>query len=110
MRVPRDRFPPSLDQIAVLPADTDLNQFTETIGSPWVSNKIQWTQKFRTIMAMRGDYGKGIIASFTNPTNPGYPNDPYPGTFSPNTAQSIRKFLPSPKASASQATREAHKR
>jgi hypothetical protein len=77
---------------------------------PWVSNKIQWTQKFRTIMAMRGDYGKGIIASFTNPTNPGYPNDPYPGTFSPNTAQSIRKFLPSPKASASQATREAHKR
>ncbi len=28
--------PSSLDQVAVLPAATDLNKFTETIGSPWV--------------------------------------------------------------------------
>ena len=91
--------PPSLDQIAVLPAATDLNKFTETIASPWVSSKIQWASKFRSILALRGDYGKGIITSFTNPTNPSYPNDPYPANVNPNTGQSISKFLPSPKAS-----------
>ena len=65
-----------------------------------MSNKIQWASKFRSILALRGDYGKGIITSFTNPTSPNYPNDPiYPAGFNPNTGQSIAKFLPSPKAS-----------
>ncbi|HEX4007956.1 MAG TPA: TonB-dependent receptor [Acidobacteriaceae bacterium] len=91
--------PSALDQVAVLPADADLNRFTETIGSPWVSNKIRWASKFRSMLALRGDYGKGIITSFTNPTSPNYPNDPYPADFNPNTAHSISKFLPSPKAS-----------
>ncbi|MGA6984917.1 MAG: TonB-dependent receptor [Terriglobales bacterium] len=91
--------PSSLDQVAVLPADTDLNKFTETIGSPWVTSKIQWTSKFRSILALRGDDGKGVITSFTNPTNPNYPNDPYPSNYNPNTQQSVTKFLPSPKAS-----------
>jgi hypothetical protein len=91
--------PSNLDQVAVLPADTDLNKLTETIGSPWVSSKIQWASKFRSIVGLRGDYGRGIITSFTNPTNPNYPNDPYPANFNPNTAQSVSKFLPSPKAS-----------
>ncbi|MFZ1157756.1 MAG: TonB-dependent receptor, partial [Candidatus Sulfotelmatobacter sp.] len=91
--------PSSLDQIAVLPAGTDLNKFTETIGSPWVTSKIQWASKFRSILALRGDDGKGVITSFTNPTNPDYPNDPYPANYNPNTHQSVTKFLPSPKAS-----------
>jgi outer membrane receptor protein involved in Fe transport len=91
--------PSSLDQVAVLPAGTDLNKFTETIGSPWVSNQIQWASKFRSILALRGDYGKGIVTSFTNPTNPGYPGDPYPAGYNPNNHQSVAKFLPSPKAS-----------
>ncbi|MGB0065699.1 MAG: TonB-dependent receptor, partial [Terracidiphilus sp.] len=89
----------TLDQVAVLPAATDLNKFTETIASPWVSSKIQWASKFRSILALRGDYGKGIVTSFTNPTNPSYPFDPYPANVNPNTHQSIAKFLPSPKAS-----------
>jgi hypothetical protein len=89
----------TLDQIAVLPADTDLNKFTETIGSPWAESKIQWARKFRSIMALRGDYGKGIVTSFTNPTNPNYPFDPYPSNVNPNTHQSVAKFLPSPKGS-----------
>ena len=89
----------TLDQVAVLPAATDLNKFTETIASPWVSSKIQWASKFRSILALRGDYGKGIVTSFTNPTSPSYPFDPYPANFNPNTHQSIAKFLPSPKAS-----------
>ncbi len=89
----------TLDQVAVLPEDTDQNKFTETIASPWVSSKIQWASKFRSILAVRGDYGKGIVTDFTNPTNPSYPFDPYPANFNPNTHQSIAKFLPSPKAS-----------
>ncbi len=89
----------SLDQIAVLPAATDLNKFTETIGSPWVSSKIQWAEKLRSVLAVRGDYGKGILTSFSNPTNPNYPNDPYPADVNPNSGQSTAKFLPSPKAS-----------
>jgi hypothetical protein len=91
--------PSDLDQIAVLPAATDLNKLTETIGSPWVSSKIQWANKFRSILGVRGDYGKGIVTSFTNPTNPNYPNDPYPANYNPNTHHSVSKFLPSPKGS-----------
>jgi len=91
--------PSSLDQIAVLPAATDLNKFTETIVSPWITNQIHWASKFRSILALRGDYGHGNLTSFTNPTSPGYPNDPYPASFNPNTDQSASKFLPSPKAS-----------
>ena len=91
--------PSSLDKIVVLPAATDLNEFTETIGSPWVSSNIQWASKLRSILGLRGDYGEGIITSFSNPTNPNYPNDPYPANVNPNTGQSTSKFLPSPKAS-----------
>jgi hypothetical protein len=89
----------NVDQVAVLPAATDLNKFTETIASPWLESKIQWASKFRSILSLRGDYGNGIVTSFTNPTNPSYPFDPYPANFNPNTHQSIAKFLPSPKAS-----------
>jgi outer membrane receptor protein involved in Fe transport len=89
----------TLDQVAVLPEYTDQNKFTETIESPWVSSKIQWANKFRSILALRGDYGKGIVTSFTDPTNPSYPFDPYPANVNPNTHRSIAKFLPSPKAS-----------
>jgi len=91
--------PSSLDQIAVLPAATDLNKFTETIGSPWISSEIQWTSKFRSILGLRGDYGKGIDTSLSNPTNPNYPNDPFAANVNPNSGQSTAKFLPSPKAS-----------
>jgi len=93
--------PSTLDQIAVLPAATDINKFTETIGSPWVESKIQWAEKFRSILSLRGDDGKGVITSFTNPINPNFPNFPsgYPANYNPNSGQSVNKFLPSPKAS-----------
>jgi len=81
---------PTTHQQAVLPADTDLNKFTETIGSFWIESKIQWANKFRSVLALRGDDGKGVITSFTNPTN-------FP--YNPNSNQSVSKFLPSPKAS-----------
>lgn len=91
--------PSALNRVAVLPAVTDSNKFTETIAGPWMSNQIQWASKFRSVLGLRGDYGKGVLTSFTNPTNPAYPNDPYPAKVNPNTGQSISKFLPSPKAS-----------
>jgi len=91
--------PSTLDQVAVLPAATDLNKFTETIVSPWVTSKIQWAERLRSVVAVRGDDGEGVVTNFTNPTNPDYPNDPYPANYNPNTRQSINKFLPSPKAS-----------
>jgi len=81
---------PSTSLWSVLPQDTDLNKFTETIGSPWVESKVQWAEKFRTILSLRGDDGKGVVTSFTNPTSL---------PVSPNTGQSITKFLPSPKGS-----------
>ena len=89
----------TLDQVAVLPAATDLNKFTETIASPWVSSKIEWASKFRSVLGLRGDYGKGILTSYSNPTNPNFPNDPYAADINPNSGQSTAKFLPSPKAS-----------
>ncbi len=91
--------PSFLNQIAVLPAATDLNKFTETITSPWVETKTQWAERLRSVVAVRGDWGNGVITSFSNPTNPNYPNDPYPASVNPNTNQSVSKFLPSPKAS-----------
>jgi outer membrane receptor protein involved in Fe transport len=93
--------PSSLDQVAILPADTDVNKFTETIGSPWIENKTQWFSKFRTVLAIRGDDGKGVVTSFTNPLNSNYPNYPtyYPLYVNPNSHQSVTKFLPEPKAS-----------
>ena len=87
------------DEVATLPAATDLNKFTETIASPWLRSKIEWTSKFRSVLAVRGDYGKGILTSFSNPTDPNYPFDPYAAGVNPNTGQSTAKFLPSPKAS-----------
>ena len=81
---------PSTGLQSILPAATDLNKFTETIVSPWVTTKIQWAERLRSILAVRGDYGEGVVTSFTNPTNL---------PVSPNTGQSITKFLPSPKAS-----------
>ncbi len=64
-----------------------------------MSSKIQWASKIRSILAVRGDYGKGILTSYSNPTNSDYPNDPNPANYNPNTGQSTAKFLPSPKAS-----------
>jgi hypothetical protein len=48
-----------------------------------VENKIQWADKFRSVVALRGDEDKGVITSFSDPRNSG----------------SVTKFLPSPKAS-----------
>jgi hypothetical protein len=81
---------------AILPADTDLNKFTDTLGSAYVENKIQWASKFRSVVALRGDDAKYVVTSLT----PTYVSPIFgPVNFAKLNSGSAQKFLPSPKAS-----------
>ena len=85
---------------AVLPADTDLNRFTDTIGSAYVENKIQWSSKFRSVVALRGDDAKYIVTSLTPTYLSNIPSlASTPVNFAQLNSGSATKFLPSPKAS-----------
>jgi hypothetical protein len=81
---------------AILPAATDLNKFTDTVVSFYAENKIQWAEKFRSVVALRGDDAKYVVTSLT-PTyaSPIFP----PVNFAELNSGSANKFLPSPKAS-----------
>ena len=84
--------------VATLPADTDLNKFTDTMVGFYAENKIQWTEKFRSVLAVRGDDAKYIVTSLTPP----YAATELPGApvvnFAANSGTAT-KFLPSPKGS-----------
>ncbi len=81
---------------AILPADTDLNKFTDTLVSVYVETKIQWASKFRSVVALRGDDAIYVVTSLT----PTYVS-PIFGTvnFAKLNSGTATKFLPSPKAS-----------
>jgi len=87
------------DLIAVLPAATDLNKFTDTMVSFYAENKAQWAEKFRSVIAIRGDEA---IYNVTNLT-PTYVATELPGApvvnFGELNSGTATKFLPSPKAS-----------
>jgi hypothetical protein len=71
------------DSGTTLPATTQKDRFTDTqVGLFW-ENKIQWAEKFRTVVALRGDVGYVDVASLVTPANSG----------------TASKFLPSPKLS-----------
>jgi len=84
---------------AVLPAGTDLNKFTDTLVGVYAENKIQWAEKFRSVLAIRGDDAKYIVTSLTPP----YVASELPSSPVVNFAQlnsgSATKFLPQPKLS-----------
>ena len=81
---------------AILPAATDLNKFTDTMGSVYVENKIQWASKFRSVVALRGDDAKYVVTSLT----PTYVSPIFGSVnFAQLNSGSATKFLPSPKAS-----------
>jgi hypothetical protein len=82
---------------AILPADTDLNKFTDTLASVYAENKIQWADKFRTVLALRGDDAIYEVTSLT----PTYVSPLFttPINFAKLNSGSATKFLPSPKAS-----------
>ena len=85
--------------VAVLPAATDVNKFTDTMTGFYVENKIQWADKFRTVVAVRGDEAIYNITSLT----PNYVATELPGSpvvnFAAANSGTATKFLPQPKAS-----------
>lgn len=71
-----------------LPATRERDRFTDTLGSFYAENKIQWTSKFRSVLALRGDDEKFIVHSLA-----------YSAAVNAANSGSATKFLPSPKAS-----------
>jgi hypothetical protein len=71
-----------------LPATTERDNFTDTIGSAYAENKIQWASKFRSVLALRGDQEKFVVNSLA-----------YSADVNAANSGSAAKFLPSPKAS-----------
>jgi hypothetical protein len=69
-----------------LPATRERDRFTDTIGSFYAQNKIQWTGKFRSEAALRGDEEKFIVHSLA-----------YSAEVNAANSGSAAKFLPSPK-------------
>lgn len=55
----------------ILPADTDVNHFTDTQLGLYAENQIQWAEKFRSVAALRGDLDYFAVTSLSNPTNSG---------------------------------------
>jgi len=84
---------------AVLPADTDVNRFTETMLGFYVENKIQWAEHFRTVLAFRGDEVFDNVTSLT----PSYTATELPGApvvnFAAANSGTVTQFMPEPKAS-----------
>ena len=83
----------------ILPATTERDNFTDTIGSAYVENKIQWANKFRSVLAVRGDDEKFVVTSLAYPTDIIILPDGTTTTVNAANSGSATKFLPSPKAS-----------
>jgi hypothetical protein len=66
-----------------LPATTEADRFTDTQPGFYVENKIQWAERFRSVIAMRGDVDYFDVTSLVTAANSG----------------TAIKVLPSPKAS-----------
>jgi len=71
-----------------LPATRERDRFTDTMLSVYAENKIQWTEKFRSVLALRGDNDKFVVNSLA-----------YSAAVNAANSGSATKFLPSPKAS-----------
>jgi hypothetical protein len=67
----------------VLPATVEADYFTDTEVGIYAENKAQWTDKFRSVLAIRGDLDYFDVTSLVTPANSG----------------TSAKLLPSPKMS-----------
>ncbi|MGD0410345.1 MAG: TonB-dependent receptor [Verrucomicrobiota bacterium] len=56
---------------ALLPPDTDVNRLADTQVGLYVENKAQWTDKFRSVLAIRGDLDYFDDTSLSTPANSG---------------------------------------
>jgi hypothetical protein len=77
-----DPIPPTL------PATRERDRFTDTLVGFYAENKIQWANKFRSVVALRGDEEKFVVTSLA-----------YSASVNAANSGSATKFLPSPKAS-----------
>jgi hypothetical protein len=82
-----------------LPSTTERDNFTDLIGSAYVENKIQWANKFRSVVALRGDDEKFAVTSLAYPSDIVTLPDGTTSTVNAANSGSATKFLPSPKAS-----------
>jgi len=82
-----------------LPPTTERDNFTDMIGSAYVENKIQWTNKFRSVVALRGDDEKFVVTSLAYPSDIVTLPDGTTTTVNAANSGSASKFLPSPKGS-----------
>jgi hypothetical protein len=82
-----------------LPTTTERDNFTDMIGSAYGENKIQWANKFRSVVALRGDDEKFVVTSLAYPTDVTTLPDGTTTTVNAANSGSATKFLPSPKAS-----------
>jgi hypothetical protein len=69
-----------------LPKTRERDRFTDTAGSFYAENRIQWASKFRSVAALRGDDEKYVIHSLA-----------YSAAVNAANSGSATKFLPSPK-------------
>jgi hypothetical protein len=84
--------------VAVLPAATDLNRFTDTLVGVYAENKIQWTPKFRWVLAVRGDDAKYVVTSLTPTYISNVGSLATPIDFAQLNSGTATKFMPQPKA------------
>jgi hypothetical protein len=56
---------------AVLPATVEADQFTDTEAGLYAENKIQWSDKIRSVAALRGDVDYYDVTSLVTPANSG---------------------------------------
>ncbi len=85
---------------AILPRFTDLNRFTDTLVGFYVESKVQWTNKFRSVLALRGDDAKYVVTSLTPTYISNLPSlSASPVNFAQLNSGSATKFMPQPKLS-----------
>ena len=71
-----------------LPKTRELDRFTDIIASAYAENKIQWTNRFRSVLTIRGDDEKFVVTSLA-----------YSASVNAANSGSATKFVPSTKAS-----------
>jgi hypothetical protein len=59
------------DTGAPLPATTQKHEFTDTQFGFYAENKVQWAEKLRSVVALRGDLEYFDVTSLSNPANSG---------------------------------------
>jgi hydrogenase/urease accessory protein HupE len=59
------------DTGTVLPATTQADNFTDTQAGIYAENKVQWTDKFRSVLSLRGDLEHFDVTSKVTPANSG---------------------------------------